>query len=78
MSRRSFGGAQVRLLRADRGLSPEQLGWATGVSGPTVRRIERGAIPTARVQYAIASYFDMRPSQLWPVDQRAPRRTVAA
>jgi DNA-binding XRE family transcriptional regulator len=59
----------------DRGLSPEQLGWATGVSGHTVRRIERDhAVPTPRVQYALAQHFGLRPTELWPVE---PRRIAA-
>jgi transcriptional regulator with XRE-family HTH domain len=52
-------------------MSPEQLGWATGVSGHTIRRIERMAsIPTPRVQYALAKYFELRPTELWLLDAR--------
>jgi DNA-binding XRE family transcriptional regulator len=56
-------------------MSPEQLGWAVGVSGHTVRRIEREcAIPTPRVQYALAQFFGMRPTELWKIE---PRRVAA-
>jgi DNA-binding XRE family transcriptional regulator len=52
-------------------MSPEQLGWSTGVSGHTIRRIERlGAVPTPRVQYALAKFFDLRPTELWQIDRR--------
>lgn len=58
-------------------MSPEQLGHVVGVSGHTIRRIERdGVIPTPRVQFLLTRYFDMRPTQLWSPDH-AQRRTVA-
>jgi DNA-binding XRE family transcriptional regulator len=56
-------------------MSPEQLGWAVGVSGHTIRRIERhAAIPTPRVQYALAQFFGLRPTELWHIE---PRRVAA-
>ena len=79
MSSHRATGTRLRALRVDRGLSPEQLGWELGasgrsyVSGPTIRRAERGAVPTPRVQYALASYFGMRLSDLWPPDGRIPQ-----
>lgn len=76
MARQSFAAIHLRSLRTDRGLSPEALSWEIhrkgygDVSGHTIRRVERGATPTPRVQYAIASYFGKRPTELWPLDQR--------
>jgi DNA-binding XRE family transcriptional regulator len=52
-------------------MSPEQLGWAVGVSGHTIRRIERQhSVPTPRVQYALAQFFGLRPTEIWHVDSR--------
>lgn len=75
--------ARLRALRADRGLSPEQLSFAIQtaglgyVSGHTIRRAEEGKRnPTARVQYAIAAYFDLRPTELWPVEAQPVRRSA--
>lgn len=58
--------------RIDRGLSPEALSWELRrakletVSGKQIRRIERdGVIPTPRVMFALASYFDAKPSEIW-------------
>jgi DNA-binding XRE family transcriptional regulator len=66
MSRDRFASAKLKSLRIDAGMSPEQLGWIAGVSGHTVRRIERhGAIPTPRVQLLLAGHFEMRPTELW-------------
>ena len=72
-------GDMLRQLRTDRGLSPEALSHALHmaglgfVSGKTIRRIEGGRIPTVRVQFALAQFFDRVPSQVW-----VQRRRVAA
>jgi transcriptional regulator with XRE-family HTH domain len=65
-------GRLVSALRRDKGLSPEALAFEIAkrgggyISGRTIRRIENnGVIPTVRVQFALASFFDMRPSQVW-------------
>lgn len=66
----------LRELRIDRGLSAEALAFAIykhgsgPISGRTIRRIEElGTVPTPRVQFALAAFFGMRPSQLWQVQQ---------
>lgn len=72
-SRRDRAAASLlRQLRTDRGLSPESLSYGIHaaklgyVSGRQIRRIEReGIIPTARVQFAIAQFFDRLPSEVW-------------
>lgn len=71
MTRDRFAALQVKSQRIDAGMSPEQLGWAAGVSGHTIRRIEReGIVPTPRVQFLIAQHFGKRPTELWSVGGR--------
>lgn len=64
----------LRELRIDQGLSAEALAFeiyrrgAGPISGRTIRRIEElGTVPTPRVQFALAAYFGLRPTQLWQV-----------
>lgn len=76
MTRDRFAASQVKSHRINLGLSPEQLGQIVGVSGHTIRRIERDAcIPTPRVQFLIAQHFGMKPTDLWSL---GGRRMVAA
>lgn len=71
MTRDRFASAKLRSHRIDAGLSPEQLGVLVGVSGHTIRRIERdGIVPTPRTQFLIAQHFELRPTQLWSLDRR--------
>jgi transcriptional regulator with XRE-family HTH domain len=65
-------GRLLREWRLDRGLSPEALSWELRrakletVSGRQIRRIEdEGVIPTPRVMFALASFFDARPTEVW-------------
>lgn len=58
---------QLKELRINRGLSPEQLGHKVGISGRTIRRIEEGNRPTARVMFALAQEFECEVVDLWPV-----------
>lgn len=59
-------------LRFDAGLTPEELGDKVGVSGRTIRRLEMGLNrPTPRVAVAIAEHFDVKPSDLWPLELAA-------
>jgi transcriptional regulator with XRE-family HTH domain len=74
-------GRLLREWRTDRGLSPEALSWELRrakletVSGRQIRRIEdTGVIPTPRVMFALASYFDAKPTDVWG---RALRRAAA-
>jgi DNA-binding XRE family transcriptional regulator len=77
MTRDRFAARQVRSHRIDLGLSPEQLGCHVGVSGHTIRRIERDAcVPTPRVQFLIAQHFGLKPTELWSIN--GARRQVAA
>lgn len=80
MTSRRASAARIRTLRLDRGLSPEQLGCAVGVSGPTIRALENPAArrnPNARTQYAIAAFFGLRPSELFPMQPLTVRRRAA-
>ena len=72
----------IKRLRTDRGLSPEALSQAMHmaglgyVSGKTIRRVEVGFVPRVRVQFALASFFDLVPSQVW-VPRRITHRVAA-
>lgn len=66
MNRDYLAAQEIRSRRINEGLSPETLGGLVKVSGHTIRRIEdQGAIPTPRVQFALAEHFQMRPTDLW-------------
>jgi DNA-binding XRE family transcriptional regulator len=62
---------QLIELRVNRGMSPEQLAYFTGVSAPTIRLAERGHLPQARTQFAIAEFFDLSPTDIWPIENQA-------
>jgi DNA-binding XRE family transcriptional regulator len=67
-------GRLICELRIERGLSPEDLsheilraGYGS-VSGRTIRRIERrGVVPSVRVQFAVARFFDRPVISIWPL-----------
>lgn len=62
---------RLQALRVNEGLSPNALAYRAGVSGNTVRMVEAGFTPGPRIQFAIASVFDLRPLDIWPIeDQR--------
>jgi transcriptional regulator with XRE-family HTH domain len=72
------GGKQPNLtllgLRLNRGLSPAELAGLTGVSAETIRLAEKGHIPSPRVMFALADFFEVEVLDVWPlkgVDQRA-------
>jgi DNA-binding XRE family transcriptional regulator len=75
-------GRLIRQWRIDRGLSPEQLAWQLVMAkipnpptGRTIRHVEDdGVVPTPRVQFALASFFDARPTEVW----QTPLSRVAA
>lgn len=67
----------IRAFRVNEGLTPEALALqitldgAGPVSGRTIRRVEAtGAIPTVRIQFALARHFGMQVSEIWPVAVR--------
>jgi DNA-binding XRE family transcriptional regulator len=67
-------GRLICELRIERGLSPEDLSHEIlkaghgSVSGRTVRRIERrGVVPSVRVQFALARFFERPVTSIWPL-----------
>jgi transcriptional regulator with XRE-family HTH domain len=77
-------GALLKAWRVDRGLSPEQLSWQIAeaqlgfISGRQIRRIESdGTIPTPRVMFALARFFDTTPTALWAPKGQAPMSAVS-
>lgn len=79
-SRDKPAGRLLKEWRIDRGLSPEAMSWQLrlakleSVSGRQIRRIEdEGVIPTPRVMFALASFFEARPSDVW---RRSMRRAA--
>lgn len=59
--------SQIRRLRLNQGLSPEQLGAFVGLSGKTIRNIEAGRVtPTPRSMFALARFYEKDVTDLWP------------
>ena len=69
-SRRRTPNRQLQALRINAGLSPNDLAYRAGVSGKTIRMAEAGFIPSPRVQFAVAQVFDLRPTDLWPLEHQ--------
>jgi transcriptional regulator with XRE-family HTH domain len=67
---------KLQTLRLNAGLSPNQLAYRAGVSGPTVRLAERGHCPSPRVQLALASVFDLEPLDLFPLETQKESNLV--
>lgn len=68
-------GRQLRELRTNAGLSPEALGARVGVSGITIRRVERGeCTPTVRTMFLLAGEFELQVTDIWPIEDRAAVR----
>jgi hypothetical protein len=71
-SRDRQAGRLLREWRLDKGLSPEALSWEirrlriATVSGRQIRRIEeQGIVPTPRVMFALATFFEAKPTEVW-------------
>lgn len=64
---RRIPNRRLQELRINRGLSPNDLAGATGVSAGTIRLAERGFTPGPRIQFALASYFGVQPLDIWPL-----------
>ena len=67
---------RLKELRINAGMTPNDLAFKAGVTGKTVRMVEDGFIPGPRIQFRIASVFEMKPLDLWPFD-RATQRVAA-
>lgn len=57
-------------LRVNAGLSPNQLAYRVKVSGPTIRLAEKGHTPEPFVQFAIAEFFELKPTDIWPLERQ--------
>lgn len=57
-------------LRVNEGLAATDLAYRAGVSAKSVRMAEMGFVPGPRVQFAIASAFDLRPTDIFPLDSQ--------
>lgn len=51
-------------------MSPNDLAYAAGVSGNTVRLAEAGFLPRPRIQFAIAHVFGLEPLDIWPMERQ--------
>lgn len=68
-------GLQLRSHRMNRGMSPEELGRKVGVSGMTIRRLERGVgRPTIRTRFLIARELGLQVTDVWPPATRKAAR----
>jgi DNA-binding XRE family transcriptional regulator len=72
-SRRAAPNRRLMELRINEGLSPNELGYQAGISGKTVRMAEAGFLPSPRVQHAIATVFNLRPTEIWPLHVQVAR-----
>ncbi len=54
--------------RLNKGLTPNQVAYMTGLTGPTIRLAEKGHIPSPRVQLALAEFYGERVVDLWPIE----------
>jgi DNA-binding XRE family transcriptional regulator len=57
-------------LRVNAGLSPNQLAYVTKLSGPTIRLAEKGHTPEPFVQFAIAAYFGLQSTDIFPLERQ--------
>lgn len=71
-----LAGRRIHQHRVRLGLSPEQYGLHIGVSGMTVRRVERGYMPFRSTQAKFARDLGVPVDDLYPLS--LDRRPVAA
>jgi transcriptional regulator with XRE-family HTH domain len=57
----------LRGLRLNKGLSPNGLSELTGVSAQTIRLSERGHVPSPRVMFELARFFEVEVLDIWPL-----------
>ena len=55
---------RLEQLRVDAHLTPEELGEATGISGMTIRRLEKGHKAHVKTLARLSTYFAVPASQL--------------
>jgi DNA-binding XRE family transcriptional regulator len=79
MKSNRLAGKRVQLHRVRLGLSPEQYGIRIGVSGMTVRRVEKGYQPFRSTQAKFCKDMGVQVDELWPLslDRRVDHRVAA-
>lgn len=58
----------LRKERLDRGLSLDQLSEEIAVPKNTIARVERGTEPVPQTKLKIATFYGLKPSDIWPVE----------
>lgn len=66
--RRLVPNVQLMELRINNGWSRSDLAFRTGVAEKTIRMAEAGYRPGPRIQFAIAKQFELKPTDLWPLE----------
>lgn len=72
MNAKDLTALKLRMHRLNAGLSPEELASriaeqsGAGVSGQTIRRLERGTKPNPSTAKQVADYFGTTVTDLWP------------
>jgi DNA-binding XRE family transcriptional regulator len=61
----------LRSARMNEGVTINALAEATGVSRATIMRLEQGAAPQAPTAKALADFFEVKVTDIWPVDEQA-------
>lgn len=61
---------KLHSLMLNQGLGPNQLADKVKVSGPTIRLALGGHVPEPPVQFAIASYFGVEVTELFPLERQ--------
>jgi transcriptional regulator with XRE-family HTH domain len=60
---------KLRRERIDRGWSVEQAAEKMALARSTLHRAESGGDVQPRSKFAIASTYDLKPSDIWPVER---------
>ena len=68
--KRTVPNRRLQELRINAGLSQRDLATETKVSTGSIRLAEAGFTPGPRIQFAIASYFDLKPLDIWPLSRQ--------
>jgi DNA-binding XRE family transcriptional regulator len=66
----------LQALRLNRGLSPNDLARETGISAPTIRLAEKGHTPSPRVAFALADFFGLHVTDIWPIPGQPRNREL--
>lgn len=63
--------SDLRAKRINRGMSLDQLSDEIGVPKATLARAELGTVPNPSTQKKIADYWEVLPTDLWPLEAAA-------